>query len=303
MSQSAVVLTTRDIAQLTELGEVGMLTGALLVERHYQGFANRASAERAFRRRMRRFIAHKLVTVDRIATALATGNGLLQVYRLTGQGADLLAELTGTRPSRAGSSPPLNPVTLPHRLGIVTTRLAFDDAHRQLGLPLPQWIFEYDLSPAASPTAANDDKFILYESFRAGDKRHVCWPDAAARMRLHAEKTFDLLAYIEYDRSTEGRRQIAAKSEPYRLLVAERRYERHWQLPLDNPLVRVLFVARSEERIKHLIEALRETRAASLFRFATYSDVSPDRILIEPVWRTIDGQRLCVLRRDSISQA
>jgi len=153
MSQTAVVLTTRDIAQLTELGDVGMLTGAMLVERHYQGFANRASAERAFRRRMGRFMSHKLVTMDRIATALAPGNGLLHVFRLTGQGADLLAELTGTRPARAGSSPPLNPVTVPHRLGIINTRLAFDDANRQLGLPVPQWIFEYDLSPAASPTA------------------------------------------------------------------------------------------------------------------------------------------------------
>ncbi len=162
---------------------------------------------------------------------------------------------------------------------------------------LPEWLFEYDLAASASPTAGNDEKFILYESFRAGGKRHVCWPDAAVRIRLGEKQNYELLAYIEYDRSTEGQRQIAAKGEPYQLLVDERRYERHWRLPMSNPLVRVLFIARSEGRIRHLTEALRETRAANLFRFTTYADLVPETLLTEAVWRTIGGQFLCVLRQ------
>jgi hypothetical protein len=281
-----------------ELGEVGMMSGSMLLNRHYRGFANLESAARSFRRRMQRFLTNKLASVERVPTAKAVGNGGLLVYRLTMAGADLLAELTGTKPRRAGSSPTLNPVTVPHRLGIVTTRLAFDDAHRRLGLSAPEWLFEYDLSPAASPTAGNDDKFVLYESFRAGEKRHVCWPDAAARIRLTGKQTYELLAYFEYDRSTEGSRQIAAKSEPYRLLVSERRYERHWQPPLSTPLVRVLFIARSEERIKHLIAALRETRGADLFRFATYADLVPETLLGDAVWQTVDGKRLSILKKN-----
>ena len=109
-----------------------------------------------------------------------------------------------------------------------------------------------------------------------------CWPDAAVRIRLGGRQNHGSLAYIEYDRSTETSRQIAAKSEPYQLLVDERRYERHWQSPLSNPLVRVLFIARSEERIRHLTEALRETRAANLFRFATYAELVPETLLTSP---------------------
>jgi len=297
------VLTPRDTELLTELGEVGMMTARMLVERHYPGFANPESAQRAFRRRAQRFVANKLVSVERVPTAAAAGNGVLRVYRLTREGGDLLAELTGHRPRRAGSSPPLHPVTVPHRLGIVATRLAFDDAHRLLGLPIPEWLFEYDLAPSASPTAGNDDKFILYESFRSGGKRHVCWPDAAARIRLDGKTPHDLLAYLEYDRSTEGRRQIAAKSEPYQLLVNERRYERHWSAPLNNPLVRIMFVARSEQRVQHVITAIQDTPGAQLFRFATYDDLQPERILTEPIWRTIDNKRLSILRPNSVPVA
>jgi hypothetical protein len=289
------ILTPRDLALLVELGEMGLMTAAMLTLRHFSGFTDTDSAQRSFRRRMKRFLAHRIVSLECVPAA-AGGNRILQVYRLTQTGADLVAELTGTRPTRAGSSPTLNPVTVPHRLGIVSTRLAVDDAHRRLALPLPAWLFEYDLAPTTSPTAPNDQRFLLYESFRVGDKRHVCWPDAAVRIRLTGQTTYELLAYIEYDRSTESSRQIAAKSEPYQLLVEQRRYERHWQPSLETPLVRVLFVARSEQRIKFLAEALRNTRGANLFRFATYRDAVPERILTEPVWQSVDGQRLCVLR-------
>ncbi len=298
-----LTITPRDLALLAELGEMGLMTAAMLIGRHFNGFANADSAQRSFRRRLKRLLANKVVLLDRVPRAVAAGNSVLHVYRLTREGADLLAERTGHRPRRTGSLPALNPVTVPHRLGIVTTRLAFDDAHRRLGLPVPEWLFEYDLAPTATPTAGNDDKFILYESFRRGDKRHVCWPDAAVRIRLSGKTPHDLLAYLEYDRSTEGRRQIAAKGEPYKLLVNERRYERHWPAPLHHPLARVLFVARSEQRVQNLIEALHDTPGANLFRFATYDALQPERILTEPLWRTIDNKRLAILRPDSVPVA
>ena len=248
--------TQRDVALLTEVGEMGLMAAPMLVTRHFQGFADEASALRSFRRRVKLYIEHDLLRVERIPVSRPNGGTLLAVHRLTPLGADLVAEVTGTRPRRAGISPALNPVMLPHRLGIVNTRLVFDDAHQHLGLPCPHWLFEYDLQPEAEPTASNDTKFILYESFRQEGHRIVCWPDAAARMALVPGFAHELLAYIEYDRSTETIKQFAAKVAGYRMLVAEQRYRQHWTALEPGHIVRVLVVVRSCERLRNAVRAI-----------------------------------------------
>ncbi|MGD9648667.1 MAG: replication-relaxation family protein, partial [Pirellulales bacterium] len=264
-------LTARDVQLLAELGELGMMSAPMLLARRFTGFANEQSAQRSFRRRTKLFVALGLIDVTRVPLQRVAASSSLTMYRLTAAGADRVAELTGTRPRRAGSLQPLNPVTVPHRLGIVTTRLAFDDAHRQLGLPAPAWHFEYDQRVDAVAMATNGEKLVLYESFTVAGKRLVCWPDAAARIRLGKEPAHELLAYVEYDRSTESSRQIAAKSEPYWRLVRERRYLRHWPGSLGQHVVRVLFIVRSAERLQHVASALRDTPGAELFRLATYA--------------------------------
>ncbi len=296
MPTKQLLPTKRDVALLAELGELGLLSAPMVLARHFTGFANEESAQRSFRRRMKRLIAHGLIDRSRVPLKRVAASGLLAVYRLTAAGAELVAELTGSVPRRAGSAQPLNPVTIPHRLGIVTTRLAFDDAHRQLGLSAPEWLFEYDLHSEVTATATNDEKLVLYESFTVEGKRLVCWPDAAARIRLGSEPAHELLAYVEYDRSTESSRQIAAKSEPYWRLVRERRYLGHWPGPPGQHVVRVLFIVRSEERLQHVAAALRGTPGAELFRLATYADLQPETLLTAAIWRTVDGRVLPMLK-------
>lgn len=298
MPTNRLVPTQRDLALLTELGELGLMSAPMLVARHFGTCSDLASAERSFRRRLKIFVEQGYVRAERVPV---TGHpaGLLTICRLSGEGAEFLAELTGHRPRRAGTTQELNPVTVPHRLGVVATRLAFDDAHRALKLPAPEWLFEYDLSPGVGPTASNDQKFILYESFREDGKRFVCWPDAAARIKLSG-CDHELLAYFEYDRSTETTKQFAAKVAGYRLLVATERYRRHWSKVSAQQLVRVLAVVRSRERLRNLIETIRIRDGAMLFRFARYSDLASANLLTEPIWETTDGRQMSILRPHSI---
>jgi hypothetical protein len=295
-------MTQRDLALLTELGEVGLMSAPMVAARHFGKCSDMASAERSFRRRLKIFIELGYVRADRLPVAGCTA-GLLTICRLSAEGAEFLAELTGRSPRRAGASQGLNPVTVPHRLGVVATRLAFDDAHRALGFASPEWLLEYDLSPHAGPTFGNDRKFVLYESFRGEGKRVVCWPDAAARIRPPNASEHDLLAYFEYDRSTETTKQFAAKVAGYRLLVATERYRQHWPVISAQHLVRVLVVVRSVERMRNLMEVVSRMDGAQLFRFATYEKLQPVGLLTIPIWHAIDGRVLPILQRRGSVQA
>jgi len=289
--------TERDQGLLTELGEVGLMSTAMLVERHFRGFAKPADAHRSFRRRLRLFEAVGLIESTQVAVRHRSGSTNLAIHTLTAPGAELVAELTGARPRRAATSLDLSPVTLPHRLGVIATRLAFDDAFRAARLSPPDWIHEYDLCPGVDPRSSNQEKFILYEAFQQGGQRLVCWSDAAGRITLSGQPGHHLLVYLEYDRSTETAKQLAAKAEPFDLLVRERRYEQHWPSLAGQVTVRVLFVCRSHQRVGNAIDAIRPEPGAELFRFATYDDLKPFTLLTAPIWRTTAGEFRAIIRR------
>lgn len=297
MATKTFVPTARDLNLLTELGEVGILSSALLVARHFPGFGKPADAERAFRRRLRILRQAGWIDSAKLAVPHRTGSSALAVHSLTAAGAELVQTLTGVCPRRAGASLELSPITLPHRLGVIATRLVFDDAHRAAGLSVPDWIHEYDLRSGVDPRGSNQEKFVLYEAFERGGRRLVCWADAAARITLPHEPGQHLVVYLEYDRSTETAKQLAAKAEPFDLLVRERRYQQHWPNLASHVTVRVLFVCRSHQRVANAIDAIRPEPGAELFRFATYDDLKPSTLLTEPIWRTTAGELRAIIRR------
>lgn len=179
---------------------------------------------------------------------------------------------------------------------MIVTRLAFDDAVQAAGLPAADWIHEYDLRPGVDPRGPNQDKFVLYEAFQRGGERLVCWADAAARFAVPQHPGHHLLAYLEYDRSTETAKQLAAKAEPFHLLVRERRYQQHWPNLEGQVTVRVLFVCRSAERVANAIEAIGPQPGAELFRFTTVDRLAPDSLLTQPIWQTCGGELRAILR-------
>lgn len=297
MRAKTFVPTERDLALLVELGETGLSSSPLLIARHFRGFAKPADAERAFRRRLRVFQSLELVDSATLAVRSRTGSTPLTIHTLTVDGAELVVAATGNYPRRAATSLDLSPVTLPHRLGVLATRLLFDDAHRCAGLPVPNWIHEYDLRPGVEPKSSNQEKFVLYEAFERNGDRLVCWPDAGAHICLLDQPDHHLLIYLEFDRSTESAKQLAAKAEPFDLLVRDRRYDQHWPSLAGQATVRVLFVCPSEARVANAIEAIRPQPGAELFRFATFDDLRPGTLLYEPIWRTTSGELRAILRQ------
>lgn len=281
--------TQRDLALLVELGEAGLMSTPMLIERHFRGLAKASDAERAFRRRLRVFQQLGLVESAVVAVQHRTGSSRLGIHTLTAAGAEFITAATGNCPRRPGTSLLLSPVTLPHRLGVIRTRLLFDDACRAAGIASMDWVHEYDLRRGADPKSPNQHKFVLYEAFERSGERLVCWPDAAARLRISGEEDHQLLVYLEYDRSTETAKQLAAKAKPFDLLVREHRYRGHWTDMTGQATVRVLFLCPSRERLVNAVEAIRSEPGAGLFRFATFADLHPPTLLTKPLWRTTAG--------------
>lgn len=218
-------------------------------------------------------------------------------YRLTSRGADLLAEFTGRSASWIAKHDP-RPETLHHRIGMAKLRLQFNDACTLQGLAKPEWISEYDTAPNTRPDAKLNERFRLCERLSGIDgKTAVCWADASCWLKVpHPDGgAANLLIYWEYDRSTEALKQVARKVAGYYALLTAAAYRKHW--PQANAAsLRVFFVAVSEERIRNVIDAIKNRPGASLFRFATVPSISSATILTHPLWRTISGECREILR-------
>ncbi len=280
----ALQLAHRDLGFLDELGEAGLLSADDARRRHYN--AATVGGIKYTQRRFRQMAAKGLIEVNRVT--LNTDRGprkLPNVVRLLPAGADEVEAALGERPPREVRSDPPTLVTLMHRVGVVRVLLAIKDACRHEGLPSPCWILEQDTYPDAKPGAKRHEQFVLYEKFGAtADQRAIaCRPDASVCIQLPGTPT--LVAYLEYDRSTDKKEQILRKVAAYRLLLnpVHNTYQRHWP-DVKNPFPRVLMVCRSRERIENICELIRSLDGAQYFRLAMEKDLD-ERLLAEPIWR------------------
>ena len=294
MKIDSIRIQDRDLGVFGEFGEVGVMDTPM-IQRH---FPTDRTGE-ACLRRLRLYGRHELTRAIRLKVAYAdrAGGRLATLHCLTRRGADFLFEQTGIRPRRVLRSDP-RPETLLHRLGMVRVLLTLKDACALQKLPRPEWFLEYDTRPAVRPGAPLTERFVLYEEFPTADGKSVsCRPDASTWLQIPAAGTafHHLLLYWEYDRSTEVLKQVTAKVEPYRLLLETESYRRHWP-DVPAPTVRVFFVAQSNERLENVMGAMRDRPGAESFRFTTVQDMTPDRLLTEPIWQTIAGERRAILK-------
>jgi len=299
-----IEFTDRDIAALAELGEVGLMDTPMLYLRHYARKEDGTTAgDKYCQRRLAAFgdagiLESRSFTVTEHRDGASRGKRnprkLPTIHRLTIAGADLVKERTGIVPKRPGRSEMPEAATVLHRLGVVRTRIAFDDAYGQMNLPKPAWIMEQDQNPDAKPEDRRDQKTILYESFGKGIR---CYPDASALLHIPGDPPGHVALYLEYDRSTEGQKQILDKLAGYDTLLHPSNYvyRRHWP-GVDIAFVRVIFVCRSSQRIDNLIEWTRPRFAAGYFRFALEADLDPTKLLTEPIWIDIGGQLRSIIR-------
>ena len=293
-------LNQRDIHTLATLGEYGVLDRVLC---HALCFAD--YSPEWCRQKLARLCAAGLLQ----ATTLqvwhdedgARGGRIPMLYSLTKAGGDIVFVRTGAYPRRVLRSDP-SPATFWHRLQIVHVRVAFDLAASRERLPQPQWIHEQDLWLAAPKSAMPQHRRLLSHEFRDDAGTVItCRPDAAALLQIphpsgEDDKATSLAIHFEIDRSREGLAQCQAKIPGYEALFEHRAFTRYWPA-LRNEAHRVFWVVPSRQRIETLCDAFREFPAAAQFRFSTFEDCRPERILTQAVWCDLQGTPLTLYNR------
>jgi len=273
-------LQAQHIEQLATLGEVGLLDTETFRQRFYAG----DRTGQGCRRRLRLYAEHGLTQRIRLSLATTQRTGQLPtLHRLTVYGANVLELETGMRPLRyARTEPPRQTHTLLHRLGIAKIQLAFNDACEAVGLTKPIWILEYDPTPNASLNGRMSERFRLCHQFpTANGQTTTCWPDAACHLTLHQRgRPWHLALLFEYDRSTETHAQLNGskpghvgngKLDGYAALLRNEAYREYFS---DVQGARVMFIVRSEERLRNSIATFRNHPAAAVTRFAVEQELS-----------------------------
>jgi protein involved in plasmid replication-relaxation len=282
----------RDVKILSLIGELGILDLETIKTRYFLV----GESDKACPKKLRQYKKLGLILEHKVEVASKKETRVYFVFRLTREGADEIERLTGVRPKRAGGTNPPDSKTLQHRLGVLHTRLKFDDACQLQELSPLEWIMEWDGDPEAPATAELSERIILNHSFQKSGRRLSCWPDAAFRFQLPDGPCEDLLGYLEYDRSTMDHADMLEKLDGYAELLESRAYLEHWPQVREEHFARVLFVCQSEQRISNLSETYATHQASSFVRFATAASLVPARLFTEPIWRTTDGKLLAILK-------
>ena len=295
---SQIQLSDRDERALCEVGELGLASTDMIHRRHYEPGE---SGLKYCQRRLRAF--GETGWLESLSFTLQENNDgkrrprkLPSVHRLTLDGAKMIEARTGRQPKRPARSDPPSPQNVLHRLGVVRTRLAISDAFATAQLLEPAWIMERDQYPDALPDAPFHKRFILYEAYGHGAERITCRPDASVWLRLPGDPPWNLILYLEYDRSTEKHSQILVSKVPgYATLLhpKNRFYRQHWPEigALGRDFSRVAFVCQSEERINNLSKSMQGSPGAENIRFITDAELDDPELLTAPLWRTVSGER------------
>ncbi len=277
----------RDKLLLAELGELGLLDTDTIRQRHFP----QDNSGRACPKKLAQYESVGLVQ----SAAIQLQNKDTKVWMLTPHGAGEVARLTGHEPSRPGRADPPKPSKLLHRLGMVRTRLALDDAFVAARLSAPTWLMEQDTYPGANVGDPAPRRFLLYESFGQGSTLVKCNPDASCC--AHLPGGWQLVAYFEYDRSTETNARVAEKLPGYATLLAQRRYREHWPQVGDRHIVRILFICQSPERITNLRKAFDQVPIQRYLRFAVERDLAEGgELLTRLIWYDHEGERRAILK-------
>ena len=167
-----------------------------------------------------------------------------------------------------------------HWLRVTETHLALDDAIAlQADVKIEEWANEWDI--VNRDESAPEKRFRLYTLLRESP-RLACAPDAAFLLSAFGHSK---IFYLEQDRATSGVRQVSNGKTPGYANLAERNlHSRHFKSTV--PEFSVLLIAPSERRRDALKAAIADKPGSHLWRFATESDITPERVLFQPVWFT-----------------
>lgn len=230
--------------------------------------------------------------VNRQSVLIAHDNSsAAPVYFPSRTGCELLAERLGDEwilltPSQA----PIPHHTL-HWLAVSDTHMALDAAVCD-DMRIEGWINEWDV--VNKDESAPEKRFRLYTLIRE-NPRLVCAPDAAFLLwaRGHS-KVF----YLEQDRGTSGVQQVANSKTAGYVAMAERNLHRKHFPNATVEDFSVLMVAPSPRRRDALCQAIKNKPGAEHWRFVAAGDLTPKRLLYEPIYVTCAGEAKPLLKRD-----
>lgn len=288
--RSGLRLQQRCIDILNTLGHVSVLDTTTIHERWWPG-----KSLEACRSKLRLYQQHGLIQSLHLELTSTTRNGRLPaVHRLTDRGADVIETITGERPTRTARSSPPSPYTLMHRIGMARIVLNLDDACRLQQLPRPNWLLEYDPQPNARPGGTFAERFQLRFDLPGEFSTVSCWPDAACRLTcVQDDRQWKLALLFEYDRGTETLNQVSGKMTGYAALLKTQAYQQLWP---DVQAARIMFIVPCHRRRTNVAEVLKDCGAAASVRLAAEEDLSPDRILNEPVWWSVLNEPRAILK-------
>jgi len=291
-----VRLNATRLALLADVGELGLIDVDIAHQRHHP------TATKEWTRQLLVLLANGGL-LGRVAIRVLleqpggnSGGRPAAIYFLTEAGADIVAQCTGSYPKRPLRKSPSG-FTIAHRLQIVKTRIAIEQAAAAAQLAPPQWIGESDLREGAAGDLSPHERRVLYHEFRTPRGKAVCRPDGAVLLRIPKPAGADfspLGCLLEIDFATEGSAQCRAKLPGYAALLHERTFP-YWS-EFANLVVRVLWVVCSARRVSELARVYRDTEVAEFFRFTTFAHCGPG-LLTDPVWQDVEGRTLAIYRR------
>jgi len=141
-------------------------------------------------------------------------------------------------------------------------------------------------------------RVLVNRYYSDGRSMSFC-PDAACHLQMHNDgRLANLLAYVETDCSTEGHLQWKRKLNGIEAFVADPRgWMHHWPT-VQNPIVRIFVLCKTQRRITHLIETTKTSSAASFIRFTTFP-LDAATVLTGDVWQCCDGKLRRIIRQEA----
>lgn len=292
-----MVLMPRDLRLLQFIGEYGTADRSLLQSVFFPDDAT----GRATQRRLAMLVMERLLVRTRIVLAdgFLKAEGVPALYFLTDAGTAIVEAETGQRPRRVMHSRP-SPFTLRHRLLAVRVRLVFDQAARLLRLPPLEWIMEQDTRPTATKSFQRhaSENFILWDVFSDAQPPSTFRPDASCHLQIprpSGQGFKSLLAYLEFDRSTESHAQWTTRLRGMTdFFAVGDAWKRHWPT-VQTPSVILFVVCPTQRRIRGLAQASAHVGLTNYLRFTTYP-VDPRHVLTSPIWHDVDGHTYSILK-------
>ncbi len=207
------------------------------------------------------------------------------IYILDRRGCQFLAEHTGDDSYLLKPTSVARPNQLHHYLAVARTHILVDQAIEQSPVELVSWFHEEEVVNVAEPDPKKH--FKLFAELTK-QPRLVCIPDAGY---LLESEGYRLVAYCEVDRDRDNyshKRVAALKAPGYAGLHQRGFHRRHFPTTTLNRFL-VTMIAPNEKRRDALRRAFADKDGATLWRFASQTDLFPNSFLHGSVWFRTEG--------------